>query len=116
PGTALEAPARPPWPPVRAKLASFTASPVWPDAATALPRAPVLALERAAPLAVALPVRPESPEDAFLPLASPVAPDEPDSATGLADDVDAAHPVSPVLVADDWAVVSPDLPEIAVGM
>src|SRR5438067_607057 len=72
--------------------------------------------DRALPVAVASPVLPESPEDAFLPDASPVEPDDPDRATGAADPVDAAHPVSPLLVADDWAVASPDRPVMAVGI
>src|SRR5438309_1523125 len=59
---------------------------------------------------------PVSPEDDLLPAASPVEPDDPESATGLAHEVDAAQPVSPVLVADDWAVVPPERPEMAVGM
>jgi len=116
PGTALEAPPTLPRPPSRTRVVSLVASPVWPELATALPWAPVLAPDRALPVAVASPVLPESPEDAFLPDASPVEPDDPDRATGAADPVDAAHPVSPLLVADDWAVASPDRPVMAVGI
>src|SRR5437764_12826887 len=90
PPAALEAPPRLPLPPVRRRLTSFTASPVWPEVATALPRAPELAADRAPPFAAALPVPPESPEDDLLPLPSPVEPDDPESATGLADEVDDA--------------------------
>src|SRR5947209_17980597 len=105
PGRALEAPPRLPCPPVRTKVVSFVASPVTPEVASALLRAPVLATDRAPPIAAAFPVPPESPEEDFVPPASPVCPEEPDRATGLAVPVEAAHPVSPVLVADDWAVV-----------
>src|SRR5437588_8197671 len=85
PGTALEAPPRLPCPPVSTRRVSLTASPVVPDVATALPRAPLLASDRAVPPAEAFPVPPESPEAALLPPASPVPPDEPDNATGLAE-------------------------------
>ena len=96
-----------------------------------------MALDFADDDALASPVRPESPvlpEKAAvrgaplalivlsllvaLTLASPVAPDMPESpvmATGLASAVEVAEPVSPVLVADDWAMAAPELPLIAEG-
>src|SRR5947209_13101174 len=98
PGTALDAPPMLPWPPVRVRRVSLTASPVWPESATALPRAPVLAADRALPVAAASPVRPESPEEDLLPpalsfeLTAPVGPEDPDLATGPAEPVDAAPP------------------------
>src|SRR5205823_7251717 len=92
PGTALEAPATPPWPPVNDRPVVFMASPVLPDVATALPRAPLLAADSADPPASASPVEPESPEDDLVPDPSPVSPEEPESATGLADAFEAAHP------------------------
>ena len=44
-----------------------------------------------------------------------MGPESPDTAAGVATASEAAHPVSPVLVADARAVVSPELPEMAVG-
>src|SRR2546423_14027539 len=45
----------------------------------------------------------------------PVMPESPEMATGLASAVEVAGPVSPVLVADDWAMAAPELPLIAEG-
>src|SRR5439155_1277464 len=46
---------------------------------------------------------------------SPVGPESPESTTGLEIAVEVAGPVSPVLVAEDWAVEAPESPEAAVG-
>src|SRR5205085_4582313 len=45
----------------------------------------------------------------------PVAPPLPEAADGSEMAVDEAAPVSPVLVAEDWAVEAPELPEVARG-
>src|SRR5581483_2092302 len=130
-------PPLPPLPPVARTATLFTASPVLPDCAFDADVAPELAFDTALPTATALPVRPElplSPERALastftLPLiavfdadtlvcASPVPPVEPElpeMATGLETLVEDAGPVLPVLVADDCAVLAPELPVMAAG-
>src|SRR5438132_4613790 len=92
------------------------ASPVSPDVAMERALAPVLAVESPSPPAVASPVSPDDPEEACVPEAPPDGPEEPDTAVGLEPALDWAHPVFPVLVADVWARVSPELPEVAVGI
>ena len=77
--------------------------------------APVFAVESASPEARASPVAPESPLVAPRPVARPVGPEAPDVAVGLVPAPDCAQPVFPVLVAEDWALTSPELPETAVG-
>src|SRR5438105_44073 len=130
-------PARRPFPAVARPTTSLLVSPVSPDLACAFESAPELSDDLAAPAALASPVRPESPEspDSASPcgvladnndvllsvtfaLASPVVPvlpELPEMATGLASAVEVAGPVSPVLVADDWAIAAPESPLIAVG-
>jgi hypothetical protein len=46
---------------------------------------------------------------------SPVLPELPVVAVGLAAPVELAPPVSPVFVTEDWAVALPELPEVALG-
>jgi hypothetical protein len=131
-------PPLPPFPPAAATFTLLDASPVLPDWALETEDAPELAAEIAVPLALALPVRPVfplSPECAeastfTLPLIAvllaetcdeaapvlPLSPEFPDVADGLETDVDEAAPVLPVLVADDWAVVAPESPDVATGL
>src|SRR5947209_4220871 len=126
-----------PRPPVARPATALAAGPVSPDVPSAFDWAPELALDFAAATAWASPVRPESPvlpvsvdvsgDDLALivwlsivpsTLASPVVPvlpELPEMATGLASAVEVAGPVSPVLVADDWAIAAPESPLIAVG-
>ena len=61
-----------------------------------------MAVLTAAGLAAASPVSPEAPES-------------PERAVGLAVAVAEASPVSPVLVAEAWAVEAPVLPLVALG-
>src|SRR5207249_780070 len=104
-----------PCPPMAVMRVRLTALPVSPDVAMERLLAPVLAVESARPFAVAFPVEPESPELERLPDAAAVAPDGPETAVGLEPDADVAGPVSPVFVAEDWAVTEPELPDWAVG-
>ena len=115
PDFAVAVPPLAPCPPVATTVVMLVAAPVSPDVAMERLLAPVFAVESASPLAVASPVDPESPEVERRPFVSPVAPEEPDAAVGLEPAEDDAGPVSPVLVADDWALTSPELPERAVG-
>jgi hypothetical protein len=96
-------------------LVTLVAAPVLPDTAVDWELAPVLATEMAPPLALASPVEPESPDPERRPLEEPVEPEAPEVALGAEKAVEEAGPVSPVLVAEDWAVTSPEFPEIAVG-
>src|SRR5437588_6340753 len=115
PDLAVAVPPAAPWPPVATIVVMLVASPVSPDVAMERLLAPVLAVESASPLAVESPVAPESPDPARRPLVSPVVPEAPEAAVGLEPADDDAGPVSPVLVAEDWALTSPELPEMAVG-
>src|SRR5204862_7672347 len=67
------------------------------------------------PLVLASRVLPELPV-LLAPDESPVGPELPATACGLAVASEAAHPVSPVFVAEVCAVVSPERPEMAVGV
>ena len=131
-------PPRAPLPPSRSAFTALAASPVLPETELASDAAPELAMLWAEPLAWALPVlpvRPESPDATVtplmlllplmavfttpkVPLASPVLPESPElpeTAVGSAIAVDEAGPVLPVLVADDSAWTSPELPDWATG-
>ena len=132
-------PAPPPEPPARTAAMPLAAVPVLPEKASALEAAPLLAAESAPPAARAAPVEPEPPVlpvvtappvavaeprmaelvavgDEVAPPVPPVVPEFPDWAVGWAAAVDAAEPVSPVLVLPDWAVAAPELPDLAVGV
>src|SRR5205814_5664306 len=87
---------------------AFGVSPVRPESPVCTAEAPILELLRIWVLSVAAvnlaaPVLPESPE-------------LPDSAWGSAIAVEDAAPVSPVLVAEDWARERPESPEMADGL
>src|SRR5438874_13455442 len=114
PDLALAVPPAAPRPPVATTVVMLVASPVSPDVAMERLLAPVLAVESARPFARASPVAPESPEPDFRPPAVPVAPEAPVLAVGLDPAEEVAGPVFPVLVEEDWALASPELPEIAV--
>ena len=116
----------------------MAALPVSPDVELAWLAAPLLAKLSAVPAAWVSPVLSESPElpdpslftsmiarpliavltaprVAFTSPLLPVSPESPLSATGLAQPVELAPPVFPVLVAEDCAVDAPELPDRASG-
>ena len=132
-------PASPPSPPTTTRSRSFAAEPVSPEKDTPEALAPEIAVLEAVPTptdAPVSPVRPVSPVSASPPTAraiprieplaavgvevalpeSPESPESPDTATGLASALDDASPVSPVLVAETWALEEPEAPEVAVGL
>ena len=116
-------PPEPPSPPSTVPLREFCATPVRPEVADPVVRAPELAVLVAWPNAVAPPVPPELPESpevavppraealprvalftAVMPTAAapvgPVGPESPEVATGSAVAVEVAGPVLPLLVAE----------------
>ena len=91
-------------------MLAATASPVFPESPERPERTVSLAMV-ALPLIAVL----TAPRVAFTSPVAPVAPELPLSATGFAHAVELAPPVSPVLVAEDWAVEAPESPDTASG-
>ena len=137
--TGRATPPAPPSPATTTPRTALAARPVSPESASAAELAPELAPEEAVPDASASPVSPESPESplsAGPPMATamprmavltavgtelaspvlPVSPVSPEVAAGLDSASLSASPVSPVLVALDWAVAAPEAPEVATGL
>ena len=100
--------------PVKPELPATTKEPVPPK--TVLPEKAAMAL--VVPPMIAWPRSSELVAVAFTVAApvGPMSPELPDVATGLAVAVELAGPVLPLLLADDWAVTSPERPLVAVGL